>query len=339
MRFSSTRGRRLRPALAIFAILALSLGAGAGGASAKSSHSTAGITVYAAASLTDVFPAIDKSVSYSFAGSNALATQITNGAPADVFASANTSLPAQLYAAGLVEKPVVFTRNTLVIVVPKSNPAGIKSIYDLTKPGVKLDIANSAVPVGSYTVQVLNQMGLASQVLANVVSQETDVRTVLSKVQLGQADAGFVYSTDAQTVPGQVTVINVPAWAQPKVAYSMAVVTRSPNQAAAQAYIDEVLSKAGQATMLKYGFLPISAPAPAIAKVTPAKTRRGAKLTLAGTNFKGTTSVTFQGVPAKFKIVSTSKLTVTVPAKAKTGSLTVTNPSGTATWKSITISA
>src|SRR5690349_8928265 len=220
-----------------------------GAATANATRTQAGVTVFAAASLTDVFPAIDKSNSYSFAGSNALATQITNGAPADVFASANTTIPAQLFAQGLVEKPVVFTRNTLVIVVPKANPAGVKSIYDLAKPGIKIDVANSGVPVGAYTLQVLDQMGLRSAVSANFVSQETDVRTVLSKVQLGQADAGFVYSTDAQTVPGQVTVIKVPAWAQPKIAYSMAIVTKSTHQADAQAFINEVLSKSGQATM------------------------------------------------------------------------------------------
>src|SRR5262249_26719118 len=291
------------------------------------------------ASLTDVFPAIDSSNQYSFAGSNALATQITNGAPADVFASANTTLPAQLYAQGTVEKPVTFTRNTLVAIVPKSNPANIKSIYDIAKPGVKLDIANSAVPVGSYTLQIWKQMGLTSQMTANVVSQETDVRVVLQKVQLGQADAGFVYSTDAQTVPGDVTVIPVPAWSQPKVAYGIAVVTKSPNQQAAQDFVNKVMSPAGQAWMLKYGFLTISAPVPSIAKVTPGTTRQGATVTILGKNFNGTTSVTFQGVPAKFKVASTVKLTVTVPGKAKTGSLTVTTPNGTATWKSITVAA
>jgi molybdate transport system substrate-binding protein len=311
----------------------------AGGASATSSRASAGVTVFAAASLTDVFPKIEPNATYNFAGSNALATQITNGAPADVFASANTTIPAQLYAQGVVEKPVTFTRNTLVAIVPKSNPAGIKSIYDIAKSGVKLDIANSAVPVGSYTVQVWKQMGLSSQMMANVVSQETDVRIVLQKVQLGQADAGFVYSTDAQTVPGDVTVIPVPAWAQPKVAYAMAVVTKSPNQAAAQAFVNKVMSPAGQAWMLKYGFLTISAPVPAIAKVTPAAARTGATLTVLGKNFTGATSVTFQGVPAKFKVSSTLKLTVTVPSKAKTGSLTVTTPNGTATWKTVKIKA
>ena len=170
-------------------------------------------------------------------------------APADVFASANTSIPAQLFAQGLVEKPVNFTRNTLVIVVPKSNPAQIDSIYDLTKAGVTLDVANSAVPVGSYTLQILGQMNLTKAVLPHVVSQETDVREVLAKVALGQVDAGFVYATDAATVSGQVSVIKVPVWAQPKVTYAMAVVTKSPNQAAAQAFVQEVLSKAGQATL------------------------------------------------------------------------------------------
>jgi molybdate transport system substrate-binding protein len=243
--------------LALIAALLLGASIGSGGASGRTESA---ITVFAGSSLTDVFPAIDKTAIYSFGSSAALGTQITNGAPADVFASANTTIPAQLYAAGIVEKPVNFTRNTLVIVVPKSNPANIHSIYDLTNSGVKLDIAASSVPVGSYTLQVLKQMGLSSKVLPNVVSQEVDVRSVLSKVALDQADAGFVYATDARSVPGEVTVIKVPAWAQPKVMYAMAVVTKSPNQAAAQAFIKKVLSKSGQATLARYGFLALPKP-------------------------------------------------------------------------------
>jgi molybdate transport system substrate-binding protein len=146
--------------------------------------------------------------------------------------------------------------------VPKSNPAEINSIYDLTRPDVSIDIANPAVPVGTYTFTILKNMALTAKILPNVVSQETDVRAVLSKVALGQADAGFVFATDARTVPGQVKVIEVPAWAQPKVTYAMAVVTRSPNQAAAQAFITEVLSKAGQAKLQAFGFLPPPYPAP-----------------------------------------------------------------------------
>jgi molybdate transport system substrate-binding protein len=237
-------------------LAALVAGSAAATASRSASGRVTGITVYAAASLTDVFPKIDSGPKYSFAGSNTLAAQITLGAPADVFASANTTLPAQLFAKGLVQKPVVFTRNRLVLIVPTANPADIHSVYDLSKPGIKLVIAAAAVPVGSYTLQVLKQMGLTS-VLSNVVSRELDVRDVLSKVALGEADAGFVYSTDARTVPGKVTVIKVPAWAQPKVTYSMAVVSASGNQAAAARFIQEVLSKAGQKAMLSYGFLPI----------------------------------------------------------------------------------
>ena len=239
-----------KTALIACAVLALAA------TSANAARRAAPITVYAAASLTDVFPKIDSTNRYSFGGSNTLAAQIQQGAPADVFASANTSLPNQLSAKGLCSKPVVFTRNTLVIVVPKSNPAAIKSVYSLTKSGIKLDIAASGVPVGSYTVQVLKNMNLSASVLKNVVSQETDVREVLSKVALGEADAGFVYSTDARTVPGRVTVIKIPAWAQPKVQYGICVVNASGDKADAQAFINKVMSKAGQAKLLAAGFLP-----------------------------------------------------------------------------------
>ena len=236
---------------------ALSVTAVAGAATAPAPKAFAPITVFAAASLTDAFPALDPAETYSFAGSNTLATQIVSGAPADVFASANQTIPAMLYQQGLVEKPVDFTRNTLVIIVPKANPAAITNIYDLTKPGVSIDVANPAVPVGSYTLSILKNMALTSRITPNVVSQENDVRTVLTKVVLGQVDAGFVYATDARTVPGQVLVIKVPAWAQPKVTYALAVVTKSPNQAAAQAFIKRVLSKAGQAKLQAFGFLPL----------------------------------------------------------------------------------
>jgi molybdate transport system substrate-binding protein len=270
MRSATTR-RSLRLRLIAAVVGAAAIAATLTTAPLFGASATSGITVFAAASLTDVFPALDSAPKYSFAGSNTLAGQITLGAPADVFASANTTIPAQLFAKGIVEQPVNFTRNTLVIVVPTSDPAGIHSIYDLAKPGIKLDIANSGVPVGSYTVQILNQMNLAKPVLANVVSQETDVREVLAKVAAGQVDAGFVYSTDAHAVPGQVTVIKVPAWAQPKVTYAMAIVTRSPNQDAAKAFVQGVLSKAGQAKMQSFGFLPLTKPKDKVATMPPKK--------------------------------------------------------------------
>jgi molybdate transport system substrate-binding protein len=225
-------------------------------ATAASAAVRAQITVFAASSLTDVFPKIDKAERYSFGGSNALAAQIQQGAPADVFASANIALPNQLYAKGLCSKPVVFTRNALVIVVPTSNPAGIHGIYDLTHDGVKLVVAGSGVPVGSYTMQVLRNMNLASAVMKNVVSQETDVREVLAKVAMGEADAGFVYSTDARTVPGKVKAIKVPAWAQPKVQYGACVVSTSDDKPAAQAFVNRLLAKQAQAKLIAAGFLP-----------------------------------------------------------------------------------
>jgi molybdate transport system substrate-binding protein len=322
---------------ALVTTLALTLAVSAGAASASSTHSTAGLTIFAGSSMTSVLGTIDAGNTYSYGSTGTLATQITNGAPADVLMGANTATCSSLYASGVAEKPVNFTRNTLEAVVPKANPAGIKSIYDLTKPGIKVDEAASSVPVGSYTVQVLNQMGLNSAVQANVVSQETSDANVVSKVALGQVDAGFVYLSDYVINPSALTLISVPAWAQPKITYSMCVITKSPNQAAANAWVAKVLSASGQAVFVKDGFLPLTSPVPTITKATPAKVKKGKTLTITGTNLKGTTSVTFHGVPAKFKVVSAAKLTVTVPTKAKTGSLTVTNPSGTATLKLITI--
>ena len=225
---------------AVFALATLAaLTAPGSGPGAVKGAARATLTVYAAASLTDVFPKIEPAARYSFAGSNTLAAQIRQGAPADVFASANTTLPQQLNAAGLCAKPVVFTRNALVLIVPTSNPAAIHTVYDLKKPGVKLVVAAPAVPVGAYTLQVLKNLALTS-VLHNVVSRENDVRDVLSKVALGEADAGFVYSTDAKTVPGRVTALKVPAWARPKVQYGICIVASSQNKRAAQAFVNKV---------------------------------------------------------------------------------------------------
>ena len=179
-----------------------------------------------------------------------------------MFASANMTLPKGLNKDGFCSKPVVFTRNTLVVIVPKSNPANIHSVYDLRKPGVKVVIAASGVPVGSYTLQVLKNMNLSAGVLANVVSKETDVREVLAKIALGEGDAGFVYSTDARTVPGKVKNVKIPAWAQPKVQYGICTVKASNNKAAAAAFIKKVLSKKGQKILRSYGFLPRVKPKP-----------------------------------------------------------------------------
>jgi molybdate transport system substrate-binding protein len=250
----------IRTVAVVIGLTTLVVGA-AGAQTERPRSSKATVTVYAAVSLTDAFPKIAPGARFSFAGSNTLAAQIKQGAPADVFASANMTLPQQLKDSKLCSKPVVFTRNTLVVIVPSANPAKIRSVYDLRKHGVKLVIAASGVPVGSYTLQVLKNMNLSS-VLSNVVSRETDVREVLAKVALGEADAGFVYSTDARTVPGKVHVLKIPAWAQPKVQYGICVVSKSGNKAGANAFIKKVMGKAGQKVLLKYGFLPRMKPKP-----------------------------------------------------------------------------
>ena len=239
-----------RIAAAVLAIVAASIFAS--GARTQ----TDPLTIYAAASLTDVFRAFDPAQRYSFGGSNALETQIRNGAPADVFASAAPVNTQRLFRQGLVEKPVTFTANRLALIVPKSNPAGIHSVYDLRRKPVKLVIAGAAVPVGGYTRTVLRKMGLSS-VLSKVVSQETDVRAVTGKVALGQADAGFVYVTDARAVADRVIVVRIPAWAQPRVRYEIAVVASSNRKTAARAWITRILSVRGQAALKEYGFLPL----------------------------------------------------------------------------------
>jgi molybdate transport system substrate-binding protein len=211
------------------------------------------LTVFAAASLTEAFQAFDPSETYSFAGSNTLAAQIKQGAPADVFASASPQYTQDLFRAGLVEKPVTFATNRLVLIVPKSNPARLVSVYDLERNNVRLVVAAPAVPVGSYTRTVLRKLGL-SAVLAKVVSQESDVKGVVGKVALGQADAGFVYVTDVKPVAGDVVSIRIPAWAQPRVRYEIAVVSSSSQKTAARAWLARVRGKAGQAALARAGF-------------------------------------------------------------------------------------
>jgi molybdate transport system substrate-binding protein len=217
-------------------------------------HLAAALTVFAAASLTNVMPHIDSHQQYSFGGSNALSAQIRQGAPADVFASANTAIPQQLYDEGLVEKPVVFTRNALIMIVPKANPARLHSVYDLRHDGVKLVVAAPGVPVGDYTRTVLHNLGLDSA-LSNVVSNETDVREVLAKVALGEADAGFVYTTDARTVRGKVATIGIRWSAQPIVQYAVAVVRSSSHKAAARAFVAKLLRPTAQKQLQAAGFL------------------------------------------------------------------------------------
>jgi len=236
----------VRALAALFALAALVLpsATGAGGS----------FTVYAAASLTPVFPKISASPRYSFAGSDQLALQIRQGAPADVYAAASPKYTQLLYRDGLVGKPVTFAKNRLIVIVPKSNPADIHSVYDLRKDGVKVVIGDQSVPIGSYTRQLLDNLGIKDAVLHNVVSQETDVKSIVAKIALGEADAGFVYRTDAKPVSTRVEKVFLPVRAQPPVRYQIAVVSSSPRKVEARAFIRSVLSARGRTLLRRAGF-------------------------------------------------------------------------------------
>jgi len=172
-----------------------------------------------------------------------------------VFASANMKIPLGLYGDGFCSKPAVFTRNALVLIVPRKNRKHIDSVGDLKRKGIKLVIAAKGVPVGDYTLQVLEKLKLTS-VLKNVVSRETDVREVLAKVALDEADAGFVYATDAKTVPKKVRVISIPPRGRANVEYGICVVLASHDKPAGQAFVRRILGPAGQRILRSYGFLP-----------------------------------------------------------------------------------
>jgi molybdate transport system substrate-binding protein len=236
----------LRGLAALFALVALMLpsATGAGGS----------FTVYAAASLTEVFPKITAKPRYSFGGSDQLALQIRQGAPADVYAAASPRYTQLLYRDGLVGKPVTFAKNRLIVIVPKSNPADIHSVYDLRKSGVKIVIADQSVPIGSYTRQLLDTLGISDAVLHNVVSQETDVKGIVSKVALGEADAGFVYRTDAKPVSARVEKVFLPVWAQPPIRYQVAIVKSTPRRLEARAFIRRLMSKRGRLLLRRAGF-------------------------------------------------------------------------------------
>jgi molybdate transport system substrate-binding protein len=221
---------------------------------AATSAAASRITVFAAASLTEVFPKIDSRPRYQFAGSDQLAFQIQQGGPADVFAAASPKYPDLLYQQGLVQKPVPFATNTLVLIVPKSNPANIHSVMDLTRAGVKVVIGDSTVPVGSYTRTVLGNFGITSAVMANVVSQATDVKQIVGAVATGEADAGFVYVTDVKPVLGKVAVIRIRDSAQPHVVYEVTVVKSSKNLSAAYAFVTHLIRQQAQQQLVQAGF-------------------------------------------------------------------------------------
>jgi molybdate transport system substrate-binding protein len=243
----------VRRALALAAVAAAITGCG----STSSGSSGSGLTVSAAASLKNAFPSYEPAAHYSFAGSDQLAAQIRAGVKPDVFASANTKLPDALYKAGLVEKPVVFAGNRLVVAVP-AGATKVKSLADLERGGVKIAMGARDVPVGSYARQVMTRLpaGQGKAILANVRSNEPDVSGVIGKITQGAVDAGFVYVTDVVATGGRVKAIELPKRLQPSVAYGAAVVKGAKHPGEARRFIDGLLNGKGAAALKKAGFEP-----------------------------------------------------------------------------------
>ncbi len=247
-------------------------------ATTESSASADPITlnVFAAASLTNAFGEIGATftaanpgteVVFNFAGSNQLATQIGEGAPADVFASANGTQMNVVIDTGRIISGTqrTFVRNRLVVVAPSDNPAGLTGLQDLATPGLKLVFAAAEVPVGQYSLDFLDKAeadgtwgeGYKDAVLANVVSYEQNVRAVLTKISLGEADAGIVYSSDVgANTTGEVTQIEIPDQLNLVASYPIAPLRDSPNLEMAQQFIAYVLAPAGQQVLTAYGFIP-----------------------------------------------------------------------------------
>jgi molybdate transport system substrate-binding protein len=252
------RNARASPALIALPLLgsqaALAL-AGCGG----SAHDE--LRVSAAASLRKAFMQYGAqlrgaSVRYSFAGSDALAAQIEQGARPDVFASANTKLPDELYARGLVERPVEFAANRLVLAVPRGSR--VARLADVERPGVTLAVGSPTVPVGSYTSAVLARLpaGARRAVEANVRDREPDVSGIVGKLVEGAVDAGFVYLTDVGAAGGRLRAIALPASLQPRVGYAAAVVRGAPDPARARAFVAGLLTDPASADLRRDGFLP-----------------------------------------------------------------------------------
>lgn len=254
---------------AVVGLVLIGLGAGARAeAGAQAGASKRELLVFAAASLREVFeglvPAFEASqpgvkVRLNLAGSQELRTQIEQGARADVFASADLKHMGLLERQGQVERPSVFARNEPVIVVPKENPAGIRTLTDLPK-SKRLVIGTPEVPIGGYTVKIFDAAGkkyggdLRAKLDAAVVSRELNVRQVLAKVTLGEADAGIVYRTDARTARDKVQVIAVPAELNVIAEYPIAVVKSAPQPDLARAWVALVLSRQGQERLVAAGF-------------------------------------------------------------------------------------
>lgn len=246
------------------------------GASCQSSAAPDGkrsLTVFAAASLRDVFTALgdeftrlhpDVAITFNFAGTQALRTQVEHGARADVFASADLAHMQALERAGRVAPKTIFARNTLVLIVSREHATSVRSLADLAAlpASARLVVGGPEVPIGRYTAELLARAAtlhgpeLRAAIEARVVSRELNVRQVLAKVRLGEADAGVVYATDAASAPAGLDVVSLPPELAPRAAYPIAATRDSAHPELARAFVAHVLSDAGRRTLEAAGFLP-----------------------------------------------------------------------------------
>ncbi|WP_018255653.1 molybdate ABC transporter substrate-binding protein [Salinispora mooreana] len=248
---------RLRTSIVAGAVALVLTGCGTPGDGTADGGVTGTVTVFAAASLTATFDRIGRdfeaahpgsTVMFNFAGSSALATQITEGAPADVFASA---APRHLAAVATADgTPAVFVRNQLVIAVAAGNPEGVRSLSDLTRPGLKVALCAEQVPCGSAASRALDAAGVA----LTPVTLEADVRGALAKVRLGEVDAALVYRTDTRSTAPDVTAVEFPESAQAVNDYPIAVLADAPNPTAAHAFVAHVRSAQSRAVLAEAGF-------------------------------------------------------------------------------------
>jgi molybdate transport system substrate-binding protein len=250
-----------RGAGALAAALFVAAGAGCG-ESAGDGPGT--VTVFAASSLTEAFTKLGArleddfpgtSVTFNFASSSDLALQVTAGAPVDVFASADPTQMRVVEDAGRAANPVPFATNELIVVVPEDNPAGIEVPEDVTRPGVKLVLAAPEVPAGNYARRAFEALGIAADAEGNVVSNEDDVKAVVTKISLGEADAGVTYVTDVtDEIEETVNAIEFPAEAGVRATYPITVLEDAPNPEGAKAFFELVLSREGDQVLASYGF-------------------------------------------------------------------------------------
>ena len=231
--------------------------AAAGGSSAAASTGT--ITVFAAASLMGTFTQIGKqfeaahpgdTVKFSFGGSSTLATQITGGAPADVFASAAPANMDTVVTAGDASSPKDFAKNTSEVAVPPANPGKVTSVNDLAKSSVKVALCQPKVPCGVVAAEVFKNAGIT----VKPVTLQPDVKSVLTQVELGNVDAGMVYVTDVKAAGAKVKGVPIPASDNASTLYPIATISSSAHQAEAEAFVSYVLSPAGQQVLAAAGF-------------------------------------------------------------------------------------